>query len=194
MKEHARVVIIGGGGVGCSIAYHLAKLGWTDVVLIEKGQLSSGTTWHAAGLVGQFRSSHSATRMLQMSVELYGQLEAEAGQSVGWKQTGSLRVASSPDRMLEVRAATTLGRSYGLEMQLVTPQEACDLFPLMDVGGIEGGNYLPSRFHSWRGSGWYSSTIPIGLGGSLALPKLCSKNKLSRICHTEVLGETVLNV
>jgi sarcosine dehydrogenase len=144
MFEDTRVVIIGGGVIGCSIAYHLTKMGWSDVVLIEKGQLAGGTTWHAAGLVGQARSSYSATRMLEMSVELYQQLEEEPGESIGWKQTGSMRVASSKDRMQEIHAATTLGRSYGLDMQLLSPREACDLFPLMDPDGVVGANYLPT--------------------------------------------------
>jgi 4-methylaminobutanoate oxidase (formaldehyde-forming) len=92
MRDSARVVIIGGGIVGCSIAYHLTLMGWKDVVIVEKGELTSGSTWHAAGLVGQLRSNRNVTRMLKYSVELYGQLEEETGLATGWKKSGSLRL------------------------------------------------------------------------------------------------------
>ena len=98
MPEQTKVVIIGGGIVGCSIAYHLGKMGWRDVLVIEKEELTSGSTWHAAGLVGQLRSSRNVTKMLKYSVELYERLEAETGQSTGWKPVGGLRLASSQER------------------------------------------------------------------------------------------------
>src|SRR4051812_41539613 len=144
MAEHARVLIIGGGIVGCSTAYHLAKLGWTDVVVIEKGELTSGSTWHAAGLVGQLRSSRNITRMLKHSVALYESLEAETEQSTGWKKVGSLRLACTQDRWLEVKKAATVAKSFGLEMHLLTPKEAQDLYPLMTTDGVVGAAFLPT--------------------------------------------------
>src|ERR1700755_3632110 len=103
LPDRARVVIIGGGVIGTSVAYHLAKLGWTDVVLLEQGQLSSGTTWHAAGAVGQLRTHPSLTRMMLYGSQLYASLEAETGLSTGWNQCGALWVAASADRMVQMR-------------------------------------------------------------------------------------------
>ena len=108
---HARVVIIGGGIIGCSVAYHLTKLGWTDVVLLEQGRLSGGTTWHAAGLVGQLRSHANMTGLIRYSTELYAGLEAETGLATGWKNCGSLSVARTDDRMTQLkRTAAARGR------------------------------------------------------------------------------------
>lgn len=144
MGIHTRVAIVGGGIVGCSIAYHLTKLGWSDVVVIEKGELTSGSTWHAAGLVGQLRSSRNVTRMLQHSVDLYRRLEAETGQATGWKEVGGLRLACSEDRMIELRKAATTAKSFGLAMHLLSPVEAQALFPLMSLDGVLGAAYLPT--------------------------------------------------
>ncbi|HHI82661.1 MAG TPA: FAD-binding oxidoreductase, partial [Rhizobiales bacterium] len=117
MTAHsAKHLIIGGGIIGCSIAYHLARMGEKDVVLLEKSSLTEGATWHAAGLVGQLRSSRNTTRMLQKSVELYDRIEAETGMATDWKKVGSLRLAASYDRMLEARRLTTMARSFGLDM------------------------------------------------------------------------------
>jgi 4-methylaminobutanoate oxidase (formaldehyde-forming) len=98
IPEAARVVIIGGGVMGCSVAYHLAKQGWRDVILLEQGRLSCGTTWHAAGLVGQLRAHQNMTRLVQYSVDLYSRLEAETGQATGWNQCGSVLVARTAER------------------------------------------------------------------------------------------------
>jgi 4-methylaminobutanoate oxidase (formaldehyde-forming) len=144
MERQARVAIIGGGIVGCSVAYHLTKLGWRDVVVLEKGELTSGSTWHAAGLVGQLRSSRNITRMLQESVALYRRLEAETGQATGWREVGGLRLASSADRMIELKKAATTAKSFGLEMHLLSPQEAQALFPLISLDGVVGAAYLPT--------------------------------------------------
>ena len=144
MSDRARVIVVGGGIVGSSIAYHLAKRGCRDVLLLEQGSLTGGSTWHAAGLVGQLRSSRNVTRMLQESVRLYKALEAETGQPTGWKESGGLRVASTPARMLENRRAATMARSFGLEMHLLTPQEALKYFPLMTLDGVVGASILPS--------------------------------------------------
>ncbi len=143
-RTACRHLIIGGGIIGCSIAYHLAGAGEKDIVLLEKSALTEGATWHAAGLVGQLRSSRNTTRMLQRSVELYDRLEAETGQATEWKRVGSLRLACSPDRMLEVKRLATMARSFGLEMQVITAREACDLFPLIDTRGVLGAAYIPS--------------------------------------------------
>lgn len=143
-RSQCRFLIIGGGIIGCSIAYHLAKAGASDIVLLEKSALTEGATWHAAGLVGQLRSSRNTTRMLQRSVELYQRLEAETGQAVDWKQVGSLRLACSADRMLEVKRLATMARSFGLDMQVIGPKEAHDLFPLIDPKGVLGAAFVPS--------------------------------------------------
>ncbi len=144
LPAHADIVIIGGGILGCSIAYHLTKMGHKDVVLLEQHRLTEGATWHAAGLVGQLRSSRNTTRMLEHSVEMYGQLEAETGQAVDWHQTGSLRLACSPDRMLELKRLTTMAKSFGLPMDIITPQQAQDLFPLMSTVDVLAAAFLPT--------------------------------------------------
>ena len=144
LPTHARIVIVGGGAVGCSIAYHLAKLGATDVLLIERSALTSGCTWHAAGLVGQLRSKSNLTRMMQMSAELYARIGDETGQDVGWHGTGSLRLASSANRWLELKRSATIAKSIGFDMRLLTPQEAYDKFPLIDLDGVVGAAYVPS--------------------------------------------------
>lgn len=144
MQDSAQVVIIGGGIVGCSTAYHLTKMGWEDVVIIDKGELTSGSTWHAAGLVGQLRSERNITRMLQYSVSLYDQLEAETGFATGWKMSGCLHLASTKERMYELKKGVTTARSFGLEMNIITPQEAYDLCPIISLDGIIGAAYMPT--------------------------------------------------
>ncbi|MGH6943485.1 MAG: NAD(P)/FAD-dependent oxidoreductase, partial [Geminicoccaceae bacterium] len=144
LPSHARAVIIGGGIVGCSLAYHLAKLGWRDVVLLESHQLTSGSTFHAAGLVGQLRTSANITQLIKHSVELYQRLEAETGQASGWKMSGGLRLACTPDRMIEIKRQATTARSFGLEMHLLSPSEAKGLWPLMDVSDLVGAAFLPT--------------------------------------------------
>lgn len=144
MKDQARVVIIGGGITGCSIAYHLTLMGWKDVVILDKGELTSGATFHAAGLVGQLRASVNITKMLKYSVELYSRLEEETGQHTGWSQVGGLRIASSKDRMEELRRSAAMAKTFGLPMELISPKEACDLFPVMEKKGIVGAAFLPT--------------------------------------------------
>ncbi len=143
LPGHARAVIVGGGIVGCSTAYHLAGLGWREVVVLERHKLTSGSTFHAAGLVGQLRASANVTRLLKYSVELYGRLEAETGQATGWKQNGGLRLACNEARMTEIRRQATTARSFGLEMELLTPAEARALWPAMDVSDVLGAAFLP---------------------------------------------------
>jgi sarcosine dehydrogenase len=140
----AKVVIIGGGIVGCSVAYHLGKMGWSEVLLLERAKLSSGSTWHAAGLVGQLRSNANVTQLLGYSVALYDRLEAETGLATGWKMNGGLRLACNAERWTEVKRQATTARSFGLEMQLLSPSEARDLWPLMTVDDVVCAAFLPT--------------------------------------------------
>lgn len=142
--SQARAVIIGGGIVGCSTAYHLGKLGWRDTLVIERHKLSSGSTFHAAGLVGQLRTSANITQMLGHSVALYAGLEAETGLATGWKMNGGLRLACTPSRWIELKRQASTARSFGLEMQLLTPHEAQQLWPLMDISDVIGAAFLPT--------------------------------------------------
>jgi dimethylglycine dehydrogenase len=143
MKSQARVVIIGGGAIGVSVAYHLAKYGWKDVVLIEKHELTSGSTWMAAGNCSFFHGNYYCTQVNMKSIELYQQLEAETGQSVGWHTTGSIRTADHPGRMEELGYIYSMNRCLGLDVSWVTPQEIQAMHPLMNVDGITAGLYWP---------------------------------------------------
>ena len=144
LPSHAKIVIIGGGIIGCSTAYHLAKMGCSDVVLLEKGQLTSGSTFHAAGLVGQLRSNANITQLLGYSVELYKSLERETGLATGWKMNGGLRLACNKERWTEVKRQATTAHSFGLDMHLLTPKEAQDLWPIMDSSDLVGAAFLPT--------------------------------------------------
>ena len=124
IPSQARVVIIGGGIVGCSVAYHLTKIGWRDVVLLERKQLTCGTTWHAAGLVGQLRATLNLTKLAVYSTGLYKGLEQETGQATGFKQNGSLSVASNAERFEELKRSASMARTAGLEVAVITPAEA----------------------------------------------------------------------
>ena len=143
LPASSRVIVVGGGIVGCSTAYHLAKLG-LEVLLLERHQLTSGSTWHAAGLVGQLRTSANITQLLGYSVQLYDSLEQETGQATGWKCNGGLRLACNPERWTEVRRQATTAQSFGLEMHLLTPTEAKDLWLIMDVSDVIGAAFLPT--------------------------------------------------
>lgn len=144
MRDSAQVAIIGGGIIGCSTAYHLTQMGCRDVVILEKGELTSGSTWHAAGLVGQLRAERNITRMLQYSVSLYENLEAETGLTTGWKKTGCLHLAKTPERMYELKKGATTAKSFGLEMNIITPSEAKSLFPIMDASDLVGAAFMPT--------------------------------------------------
>lgn len=139
----ARVVIVGGGIMGCSTAYHLAKLGWKDVVLLEQGRLSGGTTWHAAGLVGQLRSYQNLTRLIRYSTELYSKLEAETGLATGWKQCGSLSVARTEERMVLLRRSAAMANAQGVDCEPLTPQQAGEKYPIMRTDDLVGAVWLP---------------------------------------------------
>ncbi|MBX3597780.1 MAG: GcvT family protein [Rhizobiaceae bacterium] len=144
LPSHARVVVIGGGIIGCSTAYHLARDHKAEVVLLEQGKLTSGSTWHAAGLVGQLRSSASITRVLKYSVDLYKRLDEETGLATGWKMTGCLRLATNQDRWTEFRRLATTAKSFGMDMHLISPDEVKRMWPLMDTSDLVGASWLPT--------------------------------------------------
>src|SRR6516164_4335050 len=129
IPRQAQVVIIGGGIVGCSLAYHLTLRGFTDVVLLERKKLTSGTTWHAAGLVGQLGATNNLTRLAQYTTELYATLERETGQSTGYRRIGSLAVANNKERFEELRRGASMARCFGLEVNVLTARQAGDLWP-----------------------------------------------------------------
>ena len=173
----ARVVIIGGGIVGCSTAYHLAKLGWTDTVLVEKHKLTSGSTFHAAGLVGQLRTSANITQLLGHSVELYKRLEAETGLATGWKMNGGLRLACNPERWNEVRRQATTATSFGLDMHLLSPKEAQELWPLMTVDDVVGAAFLPTDGQASPSD----ITMALARGARMAGATICEDTLVERI-------------
>jgi sarcosine dehydrogenase len=144
LPSHAEIVVIGGGIIGCSTAFHLARDHKADVLLIERGQLTCGSTWHAAGLVGQLRSSASITQALRYSVELYRRLAEETGLETGWKMTGGLRLACNDERMVEFKRLATTAQSFGLDMQLLGPAEVKAMWPLMEISDLVGATFLPS--------------------------------------------------
>ena len=143
LPEKARVVIIGGGVIGCSVAYHLAKLGWKDVVLLERKQLTSGTTWHAAGLIAQLRATANMTKLAKYSQELYGTLEAETGVATGFKRVGSITVALTEERREEIYRQAGMARAFGVEVEEISNKRVKELYPHINLDGIKGAVYLP---------------------------------------------------
>ena len=141
--QAARIVVIGGGIMGCSVAYHLSSFGETDVVLLEQARLTSGTTWHAAGLVGQLRNHESMTRLIRYSTDLYSRLESETGLSTGWKQCGSLAVARTTDRMIQLKRTAAVAQAYGVTCDVISPTEAGRLYPIMETADLQGAVWLP---------------------------------------------------
>jgi glycine cleavage system aminomethyltransferase T/glycine/D-amino acid oxidase-like deaminating enzyme len=144
MRSRARAVVVGGGVGGCSILYWLTRLGWDDVLLVERADLTSGSTFHSAGLVGQLRSSLSLTKMMMESVDLYRSLESEVGLETGWREVGSLRLASSEERMEEIARQAGWAKTFGLPLELVSAREAQELFPPMTTDGVLGAAFLPT--------------------------------------------------
>jgi len=166
MRDEAQAVIIGGGVAGCSIAYHLTQMGWRDIVLVERGTLTGGSTHRAAGLIGQLRGTYNLTRMIMNSVELYGRLLQETGIDPDWRQVGSLRLASSTLRMEEIRRLVSQAKAFGLDVELLTPREAIELCPIIGDHDLVGAAWIPrdgrtnpidttraSRNTTWWGSG-----------------------------------------
>ncbi len=143
LPSHAQVVVVGGGIAGASTAYHLTKLGRTEVVLLEQGKLTCGTTWHAAGLVGQLRSTRNATRMSRYGIELYSTLEAETGLATGWKQCGSLNVAKTPERLKLLKRQMARARSFGIEFEFISAAEAGEIYPLLRTDDLSGAVWIP---------------------------------------------------
>jgi len=143
IPSHARAVIVGGGIVGCSVAYHLTKLGWRDIVLLERRDLSCGTTWHAAGLVGQLRSSHNLTRLASYGAVLYEQLEAETGQATGFRRSGSISVARTKERLIELKRGASMAKCFGVEVEVISPGDAGRLWPLMRTDDLAGAVWIP---------------------------------------------------
>ncbi|GAB4503576.1 MAG: FAD-dependent oxidoreductase [Anaerolineales bacterium] len=144
LPSHAQVVIIGGGVGGCSIAYHLTLMGWKDVVLLERHELTSGSTWHSAGLVGQMRSDANLTRMMHYSTDLYRRLKDETGHDPAWREVGGIRLASSAERMEELKRLVGMAASFGVPMELISAKEAQRMFPLMSIEGVVGAAYTPN--------------------------------------------------
>ena len=143
LPTQAEIIIIGGGIAGCSTAYHLALMGKKDVLLLEQGTLTCGTTWHAAGLVGQMRPNRNMTRMSKYGIELYSTLEAETGLATGWKQCGSVNVAKTPERMQTFRKQAAMARSFGVEVDIISPKQAGELYPILRTDDLQGGLWIP---------------------------------------------------
>src|SRR5882762_3739958 len=176
MVAHARAVIIGGGVGGTSIAYHLAERGWTDIVLVDRAELTSGSTFHSAGLVGQLRSSVTLTKMMMYGADLYRRLAAETGVDPSWHEVGSLRLASSKARYEELQRQASWAKTFGLPLELITADEARDRFPLMSTDGVLGAVWLPT-------DGWLD---PSGL--AMALAAGARKRGATVRTHTRVVG------
>ena len=174
--DHARAVIIGGGVGGTSIAYHLAERGWTDILLVDRAELTSGSTFHSAGLVGQLRSSVTLTRMMMDGVALYRRLREETGVDPSWHEVGSLRLASSAARFEELQRQASWAKTFGLPLELITANEARDRFPLMSTDGVLGAVWLPN-------DGWLD---PSGL--AMALAAGARQKGVSIRTHTRVVG------
>lgn len=158
MRTNARVVIIGGGITGCSIAFHLAKAGWTDIVLVEKGELTSGTTFHSVGLVSQFRTSAALMRLQNYSIQLYNEFRQELGDALGWYQVGSLRLASSPAQLKNLQRSLSRAKGLGSNAEIISPPEAIAIFPMMTDENLFGAVYIPD-------DGWLE---PNGITAELA--------------------------
>ena len=141
----AQVVMFGGVVSGCSWVYHLTILGWTDVVLLERRELISVTTWHAAGLVGQLRATKNMTKMAQYTSELYATLEEETGQATGFKQNGSITVAPDAERFEELKRGASMAKCFGLEVEVISPREARELYQLLHIDDLEGAGVLPNN-------------------------------------------------
>ena len=139
LPTSARAVIIGGGVVGCSVAYHLTKLGWKDVVLLERKQLTSGTTWHAAGLIAQLRATANMTKLAKYSQELYGGLEAETGVATGFKRVGSITVALHEGRKEEIFRQASMARAFGVDVEEITPDEVKAKYPHLNTSDVIAG-------------------------------------------------------
>lgn len=176
VPKKARAVIIGGGIIGCSVAYHLTKLGWKDVLLLERKQLTSGTTWHAAGLIAQLRATANMTKLAKYSQELYGSLEKETGVATGFKRCGSITVALTNERKEEIYRQASMARAFGVEVEEISPQEVKEKYSYLNIDQVKAGVWLPLD-----GQG-----DPANI--ALALAKGARKNGGTIIQNTKVTG------
>jgi len=187
LPKKARVVIIGGGVIGCSIAYHLTKIGWDDVVLLERKQLTSGTTWHAAGLVGQLRPSINMTKLAKYTGELYRGLEAETGQATGYRQCGSISMATNAERFEELKRSASMAKVFDLPVHVVTPQEIKDLAHIVNVDDVVGGIHIPSDGYANA----VDITQALAKGARTGGARIFENTKVTKIRHN---GEKVTGV
>jgi 4-methylaminobutanoate oxidase (formaldehyde-forming) len=179
LPKKARVVIVGGGVIGCSIAYHLTKIGWDDVVLLERKQLTSGTTWHAAGLVGQLRPSINMTKLAKYTGELYRGLEAETGQATGYRQCGSISMATNAERFEELKRSASMAKVFDLPVHVVTPQEIKELAHIVNVDDVVGGIHIPSDGYANA----VDITQALAKGARTGGAKIFENTKVTRIRH-----------
>lgn len=179
LPSRARVVIVGGGVIGTSIAYHLTKIGWQDVVLLERKQLTCGTTWHAAGLVGQLRTSINMTQLAKYTGELYRTLEAETGQATGYRQCGSVSMASNMERFEELRRSASMAKVFDLPVHVVTPDEIKALAPIVETGDLVGGIHIPSDGYANA----VDITQALAKGARTGGAKIIENCKVTRIRH-----------
>ncbi len=179
LPRKARVVIIGGGVIGCSIAYHLTKIGWQDVLLLERKQLTSGTTWHAAGLVGQLRPSINMTKLAKYTGELYRGLEAETGQATGYRQCGSISMATNAERFEELKRSASMAKVFDLPVHVITPQEIKDLAGIVNVEDVVGGIHIPSDGYANA----VDITMALAKGARSGGARIFENTKVTRIRH-----------
>jgi glycine cleavage system aminomethyltransferase T/glycine/D-amino acid oxidase-like deaminating enzyme len=201
VPTHARVVIIGGGIVGCSLAYHLTQLGWRDTVLLERRTLSCGTSWHAAGLVSQLRATHRLTALARYAHQLYQRLEAETGRPTGFRMTGGLTIARTRERMEELKRGVSVARAVGVEAEIISPQAAGKLWPLMRTDDLVGAVYFPQDGVTHPGN----TTLALGEGARQGGAVICEGVKVTGIArrngevsgvttdHGEIACEVVVN-
>jgi 4-methylaminobutanoate oxidase (formaldehyde-forming) len=179
LPHQAQAVIIGGGVVGCSVAYHLAKLGWRDVVLLERKQLTSGTTWHAAGLIGQLRATANMTKLARYGAELYAKLEAETGIATGFRRVGSISLALTRERMQELKRGASMARAFDVDVEEISVAEAKRRHPLVDMTGVVGAIYLPRDGQADPGN----VALSMARGASNAGVKIFENTKVTGIRH-----------
>ena len=187
LPKRARVVIVGGGVIGCSIAYHLTKIGWSDVVLLERKQLTSGTTWHAAGLVGQLRPSINMTKLAKYTGELYRGLEAETGQATGYRQCGSISMATNAERFEELKRSASMAKVFDLPVNVITPEEIKELYPIAYVDDLVGGIHIPSDGYANA----VDITQALAKGARSGGARIFENTKVTKIRHD---GERVTGV
>jgi len=179
LPKKARVVIVGGGVIGCSIAYHLTKIGWDDVVLLERKQLTCGTTWHAAGLVGQLRDSQNMTKLAKYTAELYVDLEEETGQATGYKINGSLSIATNEGRFEDLKRRADMAKVFDLPVDVIGPQECRDHYPLMNIDDVIGGIFIPSDGQANP----IDITQALAKGARMGGAQIFEETKVTRILH-----------